>query len=1334
MKITSLIKSASAWKVFGALAKILMVSVTLTSAASAEQPWQAGPATKSPAGQKLRGFGQVETEFSPYEKEQHRVWVMNFRCENAEKAGVLIGKFLADLGLSPNVEAIRISAGKSEIPAVTTASGAVFIGCVEGAKGRIVCSESKETVEAFLKTHSELIEGAVDKAAYPAYLDRFDRYGWGLYGLDGFQGDWMRDAAKFDGKKELKDPFEDFQWLARQQNRFEPHLEPAGYLGNADGIIANANDDWQIKLSRDFGLPVSFRLYGSAQPAYHGWISRRFGKYQNQPADFLPPRIGSYAVEMMQSWYAPDAHRYQAVKAMEMVQKYVNEPEVMGWMHPYGEIQTGTWEYDHGDYGPYAQASWHRYLQNHGCDLTEATRIYDRKLPFGDWDQVPIPEFALFAGLDGQVESLAGQWWSRQDISAEKKLDDAWWKKPAEERYQGVREKWWQGSPDGNEWSLVKAPGGGGLPQQFSLTCSTWFRRSFNLTPDQLKETPIYLYWFPISSELIHSGTNKRYHEVYLNGTKVGEIGSWGAVDVSRDLTGGENQIALHLFGSQWQGRIFLSKEEPKVFPALGDGKNRLWVLWRQWLVDSPVEAMTTVLEGMREADPNRPIKNMAPINLGSSRYVRLAHDYGMFPHFTGEGMWYFPWYKRSSYLYDVPASSETAGPAAADDPTCAGQFDAYRRVFMAGLNAHDPVFAAQTYSRSPYLRSWWEGHQPVLHQLGRYDLFGPQVLLFRSDLVDVHIVPQSPYPQIGASSRLIQTPWNWDLGRGTFQTLGQSYLYIDDRGVADGKMKGYRVMMDCGNEIMTEETRKNIADWVRTGGTFVALPFTGRDSLMKFDSWHIRELTGCGIGKLRAPGNGTVTIKASQDVFRICAGRSFPDKGSSMDWVGNELNQYSIELQPGEGSDYEVLATYENGQAAVVKRRLGQGSVITFGSVFWRNCRDVHGVWPPQSPEPEVIGDLLTGLGQLSLCETDGNLVWPQPYRSNNGLDWVTVLTSWNEDKNVTTTLRLRLPVKPAALVSFGVDGEKNLDFDWKDGVAETKVAMPAREVKVVRALGVADPMDSVSYWWNYQQRMWHELVKPTLDLAPYRRGQFADPTVDLRPDARFTNDKPADDEWMKPGFDDKKWKQSPLSIFRFWGAEPGKPLWVRKTFTVPQTWHEQPGQIRVVIIRGDSPYTDLATTSLNGVPVDPTGRGFADAYIDIDARTLLRDGQNVLAWEFKGQQPIQGFQGEVYLYHRGEPEKSIPLTIGEQMVTIPRSWQNKYRVMLYLEGERYTISSAKVNDHRLGRAAPYPAPAEYNLTAYLKFGEDNRIWVNPGKSPEATKVSRLDLFPIDE
>jgi hypothetical protein len=1316
------------------IAVAALIAPAANRLASAAPAWTQQFHVEAPASQDLRGFGKVATDFAGYRNGAQSASVQTFRCENAQKASVVIGKLLADITLSPKITSSTVSVGSKSIPTLTASGGAVFVGCVDGAIGRIVSAPSRTELAALLASRPALAQGAVAKAAYPMYLDRFDRYGWGMYGLDGYRNthDWMGVASKLDGKKELKDPYEDFQWLLKNQTRFEPHLDPAMDLGNADGIIGNADDDWSMKLAVDNNLPVSFRLYGSVNSSYDGWLLRRFGEYQNRPADFITPHLGSYSVFGMQSWYAPDAHKYQALKAKEMVEKYNNQPNVMGWMHPYGEIQVGRWEYDHGDYSKYAQSSWRKYLQAKGCTLADVSRMYNRTPAFGDWEQVPVPEFATFAGLDGRVQSLDGQWWSRPEVTLDQKIDDAWWVKSETDRYEGLRDKWWAGPVDGTKWKLVKEPGGGGLPNKTTYTATTWFRRSFTLTQPQLAKSPVYLYWFPMSRSAIHSGARKRYHGVFINGENAGEIGEWGAIDATKYLKAGDNDIALQLTGDLWQGRIFLSTEEPKVFPALGDDKNKLWIHWRKWLLDIPTQDMATVLDGMRQADPNRPIKIMAPIHLGPTNYLSLSAKYGAFPHFTGEGMWYFPWYKRYSYLYDVPGSSETSAPATPDDPKCDDQFASFRRVFMAGLNAHDPVFWAQTYSRSPYLRQWWESHQPVLHQLGRYDLFGPQVLIFRSNLLETQLTPTSPYPEVGNSSRYVQSAWNWDIGRGTLQTLGQSYLYVDDQGVADGKLAGYKLLIDCGNEILDDAARTGIEDWVRNGGTYVTLPFTGRSSLTKIDSWPIRSLTGCEIGAIRTPGTGTVAIKANQTVFKACAGKVYADAGKTTDFQDNELNKYSVELKPG--PDCEVLATYENGAPAVVRHRVGNGSVIAFGSAFWRNSQDIRGIWWPKAPETEVIGDMLAGLGQQALCETDGNLVWPQPYRSNNGLDWVTVLTSWNEDKSVASKLKLRLPTKPAALVSFGVDGEKELPFTWANGIAETTVAMPAKEVKVVRAVGAVAPFDAVSYWWNYQQRMWHELVKPTVDLEPYKHGQFADPAMDLRPDARFSSEAPASDAWKSPGFDDAKWTKSPLSLFRFWGAVPGKPLWVRKSFTVPADWKKRVGQIRMIVIVNYGPSVDSPAISLNGTPVGKIGTGFSDNHFDVDATKFLNEGENILTLEYPGKAPIQAVQGDAYLYFRATAERSIPIGTGTQSVFIPKEWEGKYRVTLYLEGERYNISGVSVNAHPFGRGRPYPAPAEYNLNAVLKYGEENTIYVNPGKKLGDVTVCRLDLFPIEE
>ncbi|MBI5939271.1 MAG: hypothetical protein HY859_02475 [Caulobacterales bacterium] len=1320
----------------------------------------------TPATQELRGFGRVATTTVIYRVAGGgTVNELTFNCAAPDKAATVAGKFLGDLGLSPGVVAAELAVGGERLPISVTADGAMWCAAVQGSVARIVGAARREDLAAFAAEQPGRLRGAVAKADYPAFLDRFDRYGWGLYGMDGHKGgqwqEYIKQPVDDDGPKT---PTQDIDWLAKHGFRFEPWLDPAMGHVNSDGIVRNTEAEWQVKYATSKGLPVSFRLYGSQLATENDWTNRRFGAYLQQPAGFLQRYINSYSPWCEVSWFSSDIHKYQAVKARDQVARFAGNPLALGWMHPYGEFSAGDWHHEHADFSHFAQDSWRAFLRQRGHDLAAVSRLYGHATrPFGDWSQVQVPEFATFAGLEQQVVDLAGQWWYRRDSDKDFRPDDAWWAKPYDQRYPGTVGKWWEGPIDA-AWAPLSMPGGDSMDRLFGWrvenpATTTWFRRGFTLTREQLGDGPLYLYWFPISFEGIHSGEKKRYHQVYINGAKAGEIGSWGALEVGKLLRTGDNAIALQLHGTHWEGRVFLSREAPRIYPYLGDDRNQLWLAWRTWMSSARIQSIATVLDGMRQADPDRPIKYMAPIPLGSDHWLKLATDWGGFAHFTGEGMWFFPWYKRYGWLYGLPGSSETAGPPNPTPSPIPDQFDSFRRVFMAGLNAHDPVFVAEWYTRHPELRRWWESHNPVLKQLGRFDLAGDQVLLYRATLMDTKITPRQPYPRLGESTRPIQTPWDWDLGRGTLQSLGQSYVYLDDTGLADGKMNGFKVMIDSGNELMPAASVRSIEAWVRNGGTFVALPFTGRNSLTAPDAWQMRELTGCAIAAQRVPGKGTVTIGKDQRVLAASAGRTFPDQGRSMDWVGNNHDLSALELKPG--PDCEVLATYENGAAAVVRRKLGSGAVIWFGSAFWRDCQDRSGIWWPEPRESAFVADLLAGTGYPAApCVCDDPLVWPQPYRSNNGQDLVSVLVSWNNDKAVTTTLRLRVPRKPLKLVSFGVDGEVELPFDWKDGEAVTRIAMPAKEVKVVRALGCTEPFDALSHWWGYQQRLWHEIKKPAIDLEPYTRGEWADPTLDLRPDARLTTTAPVGDAWMKPGFDAAAWKPCPMTVLDIYGAEAGKPLWLRKTFTVPAAWTGRGGAVRLVSGSSWGPrYAGSARLFLNGTMLHDWSnpKDWSIEHTDADITRLVVPGDNVVALEFKGDKPSQGVLGQVYLYHRPAPALSIPLAGAwtardadgkaidvvlpgksdlirpERSVFIPKEWEGRYRVRIYLEGHRYQTKAVEINGSKLVRGVPWPSPNDFDITDYLRFGEDNAIVLPTIGRREGWHVDvvRLDLYP---
>ena len=130
-----------------------------------------------------------------------------------------------------------------------------------------------------------------------------------------------------------------------------------------------------------------------------------------------------------------------------------------------------------------------------------------------------------------------------------------------------------------------------------------------------------------------------------------------------------------------------------------------------------------------------------------------------------------YPWYKRYGYLYGVPGSSEGAGPA----NNVNEEYSAFDRVFLEGLNSHVDVFDAQMYTRVPALRAWYENHVAILRQLGRYDISGPQVLLYRSDKAMAVMSPNRPLPLVGWSrtGARYRASWNWDIGRGALADAG---------------------------------------------------------------------------------------------------------------------------------------------------------------------------------------------------------------------------------------------------------------------------------------------------------------------------------------------------------------------------------------------------------------------------------------------------------------------------------------------------------------------------------------------------------------------------------
>jgi hypothetical protein len=1317
----------------------------------AQNTWQVQPTSTLPGQLTLRGFGKVDMQATSFTHAKlANVDQVRFDASSPEKAQIVLGKLIADLTLSPDITTQMQPIHGKSIMVVHAKPSQIYVVATRGRTAILWASIDIASLSDYLKDQMNDWDFATQQPAYPTYLDRFDRYGWGMYGLGVLNGHhgWQKKATDGPG---FKDPIQDLEFLAENKIRFEPWLDMAG-LDDSDGLVQYNEQDWQVSEAAKRGLPVGMRVYGDIGGSGANWTDRRFWQYADQPADFMMsgwhgPEIYWKARHHM-AWNATPVHHYGTKRVMDMIAPYAKMDNVLSFMSPYGELRHDYWYDMHADYSKWASDSWRQYLQNKGYSLEQVSKMYKHKGPaFDDWQQIPVPEFATFNGLPSRVMSLAGNWFGK----AEKQLDD------------GNKDKWWQVDID-DSWKSLHMPGGDEIFEIFpqKQKGNGWFRRSFDFPSNLKSDKPLYLYWYPITHAMYHSGDNARFHEIYINGQKAGEIGQWGAIDIAPYLKTGTNQIALHLIGGVWNGRIFMATDKPAIFPYLGSDMNQLWMDWRDWLVDSKYRAWDDALGGMRQVAPNKPYKFMAPLHFGTDNWLKLASDFGGWPHFTGEGMWFFPWYKRYSFLYGLPATSETAGPADNVDDL----FNSYRRIFMAGLNGHDAVFLTQTYTRHPQMRQWFIDHMPVLHKLGKYDIAGPQVLLYRSTK-SINYDTMASYPADPATSRKVQTGWDWDLGRGTLQTLGQSYLYLDDQALADGKMYGFNLMIDSGNETVDGNAVDNILQWVKAGGTYVSLPFTARSLLDHPDAWALLEKCGTSMIRTRPLGDGKVTFDSKQKLFPTLAGKQFDDNGQSLDWIGNNLNTYSVEIDPGH--DGQVIARYDNGKAAIVRVPMGHGQVILMGSAFWRNAQDRKGIWWPQQKEVQFVKALLDSVNfEQAWCTTNDPLIWAQPYRTNNGMDRVSTLISWYEEQDKTLDITLAADHKPEQLWVTAVNQpNKSLPFTFKDGKVHATLTVPAREVVIVQ-MRDAQPKTAISHWWQYQTSHWKPVQVSQRDYSPYTQGKWEDPTLDLMPGWQFTQNRP-NESWLQATGQIGRWQDANMGILNFQGAEDGKPLWARKTFEVPKQWLMQGGTITLVSGAWRGPhYHNKASLYLNGKMLHgPTTKSFNS----FDITRLLEDGSNTLALEFEEGDKYVGVSGMIYLYHRKPPVKTVSLAGTWQLIDkqgktfdimlpnppakrysgsrpsiqfdVPQSWQNKYHVRLRILGDDASALGAYINDRLVRRHHHrFDDRVDVDITSMLKFGHANQIELAGAQEERAgtrdrerrwmIRMIQLELFDI--
>lgn len=1268
----------------------------------------------------LRGYGRVKSVFETVTAAGATCRVWRFDATSTTNAKTVVGKFLADITLSPGSKRDAFTLAGHDLELVTVEGGSWYTGYVVGSTGIVIAAESAASLKSFVSAVPALKSPSVAVALpYPAYLDRFDRHGWGFYG---FRADWQNTK-----RDQQTDPTADMDWIDKNKFRFELWPNPTGF-DDSYSVPETHDQGWLIAESEKRGVPISGRLYGGLPHV------KEYTDGFEQPMSFMEggwywATLGWRGIPH-QSWFNSNGRLYVARQAQNEIKVYKDHPEIESWMLPYGEMSYYDWYAYHADRSPSAVASWHDTIQNKlKLSLSELSAMYNqRERPFKSYDEVPVPEVATFAGLPHMILELEGDWYVRPETTKD----------------EGIAGKWWNADVTAAPWEKMHMPGSVFWWKYAKKV--KWAVRDFDVSAADLASgKTIYLYDYARANE----NDPRSFVPVYLNGQSVGTVRTWGAFDVTKLLKPGRNRIALQteLFG----GRVFLSTEPQAVYPYLGTERNRLWLAFNDWLLDSKYDTSAVALAAMRETEPNKPIKIMAPTGIGSDRWLSLGSRFGAWGHFTGEGVWAFFWYKRYGYLYGLPGTSEGGGPCNTVDD----QIKLYQRVFLEGLNGHDQVFTVQDVSGRAPLKQWYDDHIAVLKQMGRYDIAGPQVVVLRCTGTSNRLMPAADASSTQKTPE-IQSYWNWDIARGTLQSIGQSGLYLDDTGLAQHKNAKYPILIDGGNEILTAATVKNLEAFVRGGGTYVTLPFTGRSLPDQPDAWPIKKLTGCEITKMRTPGagKGTIQILAKQSLFTEMAGKTYADAGSSMDWQDFEHNILSTELKPAPGS--EVVARFDDGAPAIVVRHIGKGKVIVLGTAFFKGVHDVMGIWWPTELESTFYRDLLTNLGQPSPNNAGDYRVFTQRYRTNNGLDDVVVVDNFaGADRNV--TLRVAVGPKPARVYRVAMNAITDVPFTMQGNSAViANVAIPKDEVQIYY-LRRPNAVDASQYWLAYQQKLWKPTDPVKVDFKPLEAAGWNDPTVDLKPDWRWTQVMPVAPDWQQLMYNDNRWKRWGLDIFSAMGADSTKPIYCRKVFNVPHAWLRDGGVTKLTIAGWSWPVTigdGSWKATLNGMALDVPG------YFHPDVAKMLHDGPNVLTLELGPARSSKyiGVSGSVYLTHVAPAVKTVdlagnwtsvheaaPVTLAlpgkgkafapQRTIDIPADWKGKYTITFHAIGSRESTIGVIVNETGMTRRHHhlFGNELETDLTPFLKFGQTNTIALLPTAGDWLPDSVNWDLSTVE-
>jgi hypothetical protein len=1205
---------------------------------------------------KLRGYGTLAGKF----------WVdgsggslLEIDCADAEHARLVQAKYLSDLSeLPPATASGEITVGGAKISIQT----APDVGAVAALRnGTTVVIAAAKTPEAL----GTLITGGItgSKSAWtsqaegkvPMFLDRFDKYGFRFYYAPG------RLKPGPDGKHEdpTYDPRSDFDY-AQASNHAGLQIWQGGQPGEtAEGMTKDPVWDWSLAEAQKRGLPFGIN-FGIDEDVY--WY---YNRHPESLMKFAPGFLGSYygsfnfGIGPMVAWTSTEGIDVLMAQLQSTVNRYKNVDNITSWMEPHEEVGHGAADYL-TDTGPGAGQNYRKFLlDKYKTIQVVSQRWYGDTTTLTSWNGVHVPEPADFLGWGPEAIDLAGTWRVNYD-SVDK----------PEVIAPGF---------DDSGWPLIVGPGHG-VGRLYPKAPALW-RRHLALTDEWLKKHPsVWLYvWDMNDTREGRENLNSTQKVIAtLNGNVLPEKPAvynqdhWAAYDVSLLVHPADNVVTVKMPRGMPNYRIYLSGDEPKSYPAMGEGKNARWVDFIDWQSYIRVNAVRRGMQMIRQTDPGRGILLASPDSFVDG-LLEDAIDYGGDFHNTGymAGWWCdaLPSYMRAAGL---PMSAEPGGPATKGIDL---RFF-FENWICEGTNAVDYFLNLGDVLWNPDCKQMFDSHLPMYTSVGKYHVPPAQIAgLFSVRVQNLFGFPFEEHPAManghpiyngsgfvsGANCRKLFSPVE-HMPKGTpYESDEVTELMFEHDQV--GK---YKVIIDSGTCVMDEATLAGIERFVRNGGVFVTWGDTGRHSPEKPDSWPIDRLSGFRLAA-QQPGSGMLSVDPKQPLI-------------SSDFVP-PANAKGGRLEPLTPDAHNLLA-WADGSAAMGIRQIGKGYIIRTAVGFDGATDNIFFSHLFQALHIDPIP---------ATYQAGGGEVYWRHFVSNNGLYDVWTVVNYDRDQANTGTLTLADGIRPAWYV--------DLDTGKRSTMADGKlpISLPPREMGIYitpRAAIAGTTAD----WFNLQRSWW----KGTVDTgAPFPK---PDPklAIDLTDSWSF---QPVDTKQtdvsalIAATTDDKTWKQRNLGIFTLPDYPDMRHMVLRKHFHVPEAWNHG----RVILHL-------------------PEWRGHAQGWIDgqpgSQPYTLAAGSNHVLAVELQGTEMLLGARGGAWLSYHPEPTKTQDLAGKWQTSTDAIHWDKEATLPGTVERNTHLLrANVEVDAAARGKTVVLHATeASMELKGAIINGQYVRPWVTEG------------------